>query len=165
MLKKHLKSNRGFTFLEIMTAMALFSFLLVSVFAFYSHQQKLMAHEIQKQDVKTHARTVINRAFLELSYASNIEVDDTLNMVVMVSEDGGFTPIIDFTGYTKSGRLNYLKGEKHDMIVNERGEIISDRIDDFSITSDNNRISISVTVSDKKNKPYTLKKDYYLPKL
>ena len=165
MKMKYLKSNRGFTLLEVVTSIALFSFLLISVFQFYSNQQELMAYEIQKQDTKTHARTVMNRIFIELSYATNLKVDENLNMVVMVSEEGNLIPIIDFTGYTERGRLNYLTGEKHDMIVNEKSEIISDQIDDFSITYQDDKISISVTVNDKKNKPYTLKRDFYLHKL
>lgn len=159
----HLLNNqRGFTYMEVMLSLTIFSFVLTSGFYFYSNNQKLIEHEVEEAEVQMHARTLLNRTSLELSYGKNLDWTD--NMIVSVNADGSFIPVIDNSGYTYRGRINILRDTDGLKVVNEKGQLISDKLKDFRIEIDGDTFTITITAEHRK-KIIEFKKKFYKHKL
>lgn len=155
---KILKSNRGFSYLEVMLSLVLFSFILSMGFQFYSNNQKLMEREIHNEEIQTHVRTLLNRTALELSYGENLtKVDD---LIVSVNQEGSFTPIVDLSGFTQRGRINLVTDIDEIKVVNQKGETISDQIIEFSIEEENDLFIIKVIAELNGKEFISLKKIY-----
>lgn len=161
-MPKHLKSERGFTYMEVMLSFVIFSIILSMGFGFYSHNQKLIEREIHSEEIQTHARTVLNRTLLELSYGDNLEKIDDL--IVNVRPDGSFTPILDLSGYTERGRLNVLRETDGLVLSNEKGEVLSDKLTNFNVTEEGDIFVITVTVVIDEKEIHAVRK-YYKHKL
>lgn len=155
----YLRNNQhGFTYMEVMLSLTIFSFMLTSGFYFYSNNQQLIVREIEESEVQAHARTVLNRTSLELSYGKNLDWID--NMIVSVNPDGSFTPVIDASGYTYRGRLNVLRTTDGLTIVNEHGDLISDQMKDFTIVENNDIFTITITAAYRDKETIYTKKFY-----
>lgn len=158
-----LKNNqRGFTYMEVMLSLTIFSFVLTSAFYFYSNNQQLIEYEIQETEIQMHARTVLNRTSLELSYGKKLEWTD--NMIVSINPDGSFIPIIDTSGYTYRGRVNVLKDSDGIKIVTQNGELISDKLNGFTVELVEDTFIVTVTAEYRK-KTIEFKKKFYKHKL
>lgn len=139
------RKENGFTLLEVTISISVFGLIMLSVFSFYEFQQKLIQREVVSQEVNQHGRMALNTIYAQIQENDPVLIDGDM---VIAFEGDEVIPLIDFSGYTTRGKLNYQKGtsEEPGRLLGENGRIVSDHIESLSVTEEENLVDIKVTV-------------------
>jgi prepilin-type N-terminal cleavage/methylation domain-containing protein len=153
-------SKKGFTLIEIMLAMALFSIILVAISSFFDFGLSTFGVGSRQYDVQAEVRLAVDYVTQEMRYATNASLLNTIDPAAISDTDSN-----DYF-YIENGSLvfsSYNNGNPR--IRKEFGKGIKDA-SYFSATSDGKHQTISASIfAENEKQDYELKSEIALPNI
>ncbi len=140
---RHNKFQTGFSLLEVLVALSLFSLAIIMVISMYSLSQRSYNHASTKAELTQNARVVINRISREIRQSRDIVIELSSSLASssqeIIFEDGHDTEKITYIKYYKDDTdmrraelAHYFEEEENVYVrydtVNEDGELPKEKI-------------------------------------